>query len=67
MFTIEVKLFAGAKKKYSLADEQTALFYFKSFVQCIDVSSVIMIDGLTGEVLNEYRDKQFTILNGCVL
>ena len=67
MFTIYVKTHIGHKKEYSMVDRDLAAFYFKAFMQAVDAANIIMIDGLTGEVLYEWNGKNFTIFNSQVI
>lgn len=64
MYEITVRANSGYNKVFKVLEEQYALFYFKSFIQGIDVHSVLMTDGLTGEVIYEWYEGVFTIMNG---
>ena len=67
MFTIYIKTHNGYKKEYSIVDRDLAVFYFKAFMQAVDIANIIMIDGLTGEVLYEWNGKNFTVFNSQVI
>lgn len=62
MYNITVRTHTGYTKEYKIIEEDYAYFYFNQFIQAIDVESVIMIDGLTGEVLMEYDHGKIEIL-----
>lgn len=62
MYNITVQTYTGYKKEYKIIEEEYACFYFNQLIQAIDVESVIMIDGLTGEVLMEYDHGKIEIL-----
>ena len=67
MFTISVLTFNDKRKDFSIIDRDTAVWYFKSFMQAIDLKQLTMIDGLTGEVIYDYVDKHFTVFNGACI
>lgn len=72
MFTVSIRTI-----NYHNGEEQTternfatignALYVFKQAVECEDTQIVDMIDGDTGEVLYQYQNGKFTVLNGYVL
>lgn len=55
MYQITVKTNAGEKKEYNAINKDFAIFIFKSFMKALDLQDVVMIDGLTGEVLYLYN------------
>lgn len=67
MFNITYETNFGKKKTISVIDELYALQMFKSLMHAIDLHSVIIIDGFTGEVLYEFVDGELKIINGYML
>lgn len=65
MFTIYVYTFDNNKIEKSVLDKDLAINYFRAFSGCEDVKSVVMTDGLTGEVLYDYSKRSgWNIFNG---
>lgn len=67
MFNIEVTTHSGERKNYAVISAQLAGLYFSAMTQALDAASVIMIDGLTGEVLNAWENGKMTIFCGASL
>ena len=63
MFTITVTTFAGATKTFSIFDEDLAEFYYTNALKCLDVESVVMIDGFTGEVVNQVEHGEILVFD----
>ena len=61
MFTITVITYAGASREISIFAEDLADFYFARILRCIDVKSVTMIDGFTGEVVEQVENGEITV------
>jgi hypothetical protein len=61
MFTITVVTYAGASREISIFAEDLADFYFAQILRCIDVQSVTMIDGFTGEVVEQVVDGKILV------
>lgn len=61
MFTITVVTHAGASKEISIFDQELADFYFARALRCIDVKSITMIDGFTGEVVEQVEDGKILV------
>lgn len=64
MYTISVKTFSGKEVEKSVIEKDYAIFIFKAFMKAMDAEEVIMIDGLTGEVLYLYTNGKWEIFNG---
>lgn len=68
MYTITVKTNSGEKKEYSVIDKDLAIFMFKAFMKALDLDDVVMIDGLTGEVLYLYsKSEGYLVYNSTVI
>lgn len=61
MYIVEVRTHNDHKKEYKIIEQDLAYFYFSSFIQAVDVKYVVIIDGLTGEVLVEYDNGKIEI------
>ena len=55
MYEITIKLYNGKEKTYRVCDEELAWYYLSRFILACDVDSIVMTDGLTGEVIKDYR------------
>jgi len=65
MFQISVKTYEGKEVIKRVIDKELAIFYFKAFTAAEDAKEVIMIDGLTGEVLYLYTiGEGWSVFNG---
>ena len=65
MYTITVNTFNGLEKQFSMIDKEYALYHFNQFMQAIDCKSIVMTDGLTGELFYEWTAKDgFTFIEG---
>lgn len=64
MFQVEVKTFNGKVKIFKIIDISLAYDYFGSLIQAIDAESAVVLDGLTGEVLTEWKDGKITVIEG---
>lgn len=56
MFIVTVRTHCGYEKEYKIIEPNFAYFHFNNLIQAIDVESVIMTDGLTGEIIVEYNN-----------
>lgn len=63
MFTITVTTFAGESKEVSIFDEELAYFYYANALKCLDVESVVMIDGFTGEVVYQVEEGKILVFD----
>lgn len=61
MVEISVTTHARDTKTYCLIEARLAQFYFRQFERCIDCALIVAINGLTGEVVGEYRDGKLTV------
>lgn len=67
MFTIQVCTNSGRKKEFNIIEEAYAYFHLLSFVRALDVKEVVMINGLTGEVLYLWNNNKWEVFNSVVL
>ena len=67
MFEIHVSTHFEAKSEYCVIDRDYMWLLFKQFTKCLDAHEVVVIDGLTGEVLWQWVDGDYTVTNGTVL
>lgn len=56
MFEIKINFMDGNHKSICVCDNDLAHFWFSRLTFAVDVKSIIMIDGLTGEVLKEFQN-----------
>lgn len=56
MFEICVTTYCGVKKVIDVVDNSLMRDYVNRFMKCVDTASVVVIDGLTGEVLFEFGE-----------
>lgn len=64
MYTITATDNDQNKKTISVMDEEYGRWIFKQFTTCLDLRDVIMVNGLTGQVLWEFINGQYTVANG---
>ena len=55
MFEIIIKTHEGKEKSFKVIDEGYMGLIVKQFCGCLDCASVLVTDGLTGEVLFDWR------------
>ena len=67
MFTIDYTTHCNVHKSISVMDEDYAFHIFKALTKAIDCSTIDMIDGFTGEVLMEWCDGEYTVINSHVV
>lgn len=63
MYTIYAKSYSGSTQQKSVIDKEYAFQIFNCFLSAEDLDVLIMTDGLTGEVLYEYHNNQFYIID----
>lgn len=63
MFGVYAYTNEGEKKEYSVINKDYAIMIFKMFMSALDLKEVIMVDGMTGEILYEYSPKGWEIFN----
>lgn len=63
MYTITYYTFNNIQKDISVIDRELVLSYFSALTQAIDCAKIIITDGLTGEVIYEWtqKDKPTTV------
>ena len=64
MFQVYGYSFNGGKVVKNYLDKEYAIAVFNSFITCVDAREVLMIDGLTGEVLFAWEGGKFSIIDG---
>ena len=57
MYTITFYTFNNIQKDISVIDRELVLSYFSALTQAIDCAKIIITDGLTGEVIYEWTQK----------
>lgn len=63
MFGIYAYTNEGEKKEFSVINRDYAINLFKMFISAFNLKEVIMVDGLTGEILYLYTPKGWEIFN----
>ena len=64
MFQVYGYSFNDGKVVKNYLDKEYAIAVFNSFITCEDAREVLMIDGLTGEVLFTREGGKFSIIDG---
>ena len=64
MFTIEYRTHSGLRKSISVIEEAYALQMFNHLLNAVDLAEIMIIDGLTGEVLFDWANGKFVIIKG---
>ena len=67
MFDISYSTASGKTKIFHIADESLAYFYFSKLILALDMWEVTVCDGLNGEVLTQWQNGKFTVMNGISL
>ena len=57
MYTITFYTFNNIQKDVSVIDRELVLSYFSALTQAVDCAKIIITDGLTGEVIYEWTQK----------
>lgn len=61
MFTINYSTVCGKEKSMSIIDEEYATTIFNLLIQAADVKEVVVINGLTGEVIIQWENGRFIL------
>ncbi len=66
MFTL---VYSTHEKEYSVSviDKDYALTMFMSLIKAVDLKTVALTDGFTGEVLWEYTNGEFKVFDGHIV
>lgn len=64
MFGIIAYDYEDKKVEKSTMDGSYAMFMFRQFTKCEDAKQVIIIDGLTGEVILDWRKGEIVYVKG---
>lgn len=56
MFEITINFMNGNRKSICVCDDDLAYFWFSRLILAVDVKSIVVTDGLTGEVLKEFQN-----------
>ena len=67
MYEIHVTTHCGDKTEYCVIDHAYMRLMFKQFTKCLDAHEIVVIDGLTGEVLWQWLDGEYLVANGAIL
>lgn len=63
MYRIEIKTHNGYEKVVKFIDKEYAMFCFNNFIEAIDAAYVVMTDGLTGELLIEFKNGKLELFS----
>ena len=67
MFEIHVYTHFKIKSEYYVIDKDYMWLLFKQFTKCLDAHEVVVIDGLTGQVLWQWVNGEYVVANGAIL
>ena len=66
MYEINYTSTSGDDKTIRIINRDYAFSTFMRLADAVDLVSLVMIDGLTGELIHEFRDGDFTVMGGVV-
>ena len=68
MYTINYKAHGWDKsKEIQVIDKEYMFIMFNQLLGAVDLHEVYILDGFTGEVLFEWRDGKFYIIDGIIV